>query len=144
MCLLLMNDNFGDILLTKKALNQGIIVRTISEVKDNKVAIKYLEKVAPYTEALLPDLIVLNINLPEMNGYEFSKNIMTNNYFKQIPVVLIITSSKKRERLDAYKNYANYCITKINERNDSLGTVTLIENLLISIVHLPTTNHPIK
>ena len=142
--ILLVEDNEGDILLTKEALNQGIIVETISVVKDGKEAIKYLEKVGPYSESVVPDLIILDINLPKMNGHEVLKNIKGNDNFKQIPVVMFTTSSTEKDIMDAYKNHANCYITKPNEVDEFLKTVTLIKNFWISIVHLPTTNHPIK
>ena len=142
--ILLVEDNEGDILLTKEAFNQGNIVKSISVVKDGKEAIKYLERVAPYTESLLPDLIILDINIPKMNGQEVLKKIKTNDNFKQIPVVMFTTSSTERDILEAYKNHANCYITKPNEVDDFLKTITLIENFWISIVHLPTTNNPIK
>ena len=68
--ILLVKDNEGAIFLTREALVQGKIVDTISVVKDGKKAIKYLEKVTPYAESILPGLIRLDINLPKMNGHE--------------------------------------------------------------------------
>lgn len=141
--ILLVEDNEGDILLTKEALNQGNIVETISVVKDGKEAIKYLEKKAPYTESVTPDLIILDINLPKMNGHEVLKNIKANDNFKQIPVVMFTTSSAEKDILESYKNYANCFITKPDEVDDFLKTITLIENFWISTVRLPTTNSPI-
>lgn len=138
--ILLVEDNEGDILLTKEALNQGKIINTISVVKDGKEAINYMEKNSPYTESLLPDLILLDINLPKMNGHEVLQNLKSNNNFKQIPVIMFTTSSSERDILKSYKNYANCYITKPVEVDDFLDTIKSIENFWIGIVQLSTTN----
>ncbi len=139
--ILLVEDNEGDILLTREALIQAKLIDTISVVKDGKEAIKYLEKVAPYNLNKVPDLILLDINLPKMNGHEVLKNIKANEAFKQIPVVMFTTSSAEKDIIKSYKNYANCYITKPVEVDDFLRTVTLIENFWISTVQLPNTNN---
>lgn len=138
--ILLVEDNEGDILLTKEALNQGKIINTISVVKDGKEAINYMEKNAPYIESLLPDLILLDINLPKMNGHEVLQNLKANNKFKQIPVIMFTTSSAERDILKSYKNYANCYITKPVEVDDFLEVIKSIENFWIQTVQLSNTN----
>ena len=136
-----MENNEGDILLTGIALVQGTIVETISILKE---AITFVEKVALYNELLLQDLIVLDVNLPKMNGQEVFKNINENDNFKQISVVMYTTSYIIREILKECKNHANCYITKANGIHDFLKTVTLNKNFRISIVHLPIIKYPIK
>lgn len=138
--ILLVEDNEGDILLTREALNQGKIINTISVVKDGKEAINYMERNPPYTESLLPDLILLDINLPKMNGHEVLQNLKANNKFKQIPVIMFTTSSAERDILKSYKNYANCYITKPVEVDDFLEVIKSIENFWIRVVQLSQTN----
>lgn len=134
--ILLVKDNEGNILLTGEALVQGKIVETISVVKD--------QKIAPYTKSALPDFIILDTNLPKMNGQEIFKNIYASVKFKQIPVVIFNTYSKDRGISESYKNNASSFITKRVEVDDFLKPVTLIENFRINTVHLPTSNNHTK
>ena len=139
--ILLIEDNEGDILLTKEALNQVMLPTTISVAKDGKEAINYLEKIAPYVNSLIPDIILLDINLPKMNGHEVLKYLKTNNKFKHIPVIMFTTSSAEKDILESYKNYANCYITKPVEVDDFLNVIKSIENFWISIIQLPHTNN---
>ena len=142
--ILLVEDNEGDILLTKEALNQVKIINTISVVKDGKEAISYMEKIVPFANSLTPDIILLDINLPKMNGHEVLKYLKANNNFKHIPIIMFTTSSAERDILESYKNYANCYITKPVEVDDFLNVIKTIENLWMSIVQLPRTNNITK
>ena len=139
--ILLVEDNEGDILLTREALHQVRLVNTISVAKDGKEAVSYMEKIAPYTNSTIPDFILLDINLPKMNGHEVLKHLKTNNKFKHIPVIMFTTSSAEKDILESYKNYANCYITKPVEVDDFLNVIKSIENFWISVIQLPHTNH---
>ena len=142
--ILLVEDNEGDILLTKEALNQVKLINTISVTKDGKEAISYMEKIAPYVNSSIPDIILLDINLPKMNGHEVLKYLKANNNFKHIPIIMFTTSSAERDILESYKNYANCYITKPVEIDDFLNVIKTIENFWMSIVQLPRTNNITK
>ncbi|MDP4285325.1 MAG: response regulator [Bacteroidota bacterium] len=135
--ILLVEDNEGDILLTTEALEEGKIVNKISVVKDGKAAIDFLEKEKGYEKETLPDLILLDVNLPKKNGHEVLEYIKKSKKFKMIPVIILTTSSSEKDIIMAYKNYANCFITKPVEIGDFLQVVSSIENFWISIVHLP-------
>jgi CheY-like chemotaxis protein len=136
--ILLVEDNEGDILLITEALSEGKISNTISIVKDGWEAIQYLERNKKYRNELPPDLILLDVNLPKMNGHEVLKNIKSNNSIKHIPVIMLTTSSSEKDILSSYQNYVNCYITKPVEVNDFINVVSSIENFWISIVQLPT------
>lgn len=138
--ILLVEDNEGDILLTTEAFNEGKIINTISVVKDGKEAIHFLGKNHQYTHAQTPDLILLDVNLPKMNGHEVLKNIKANNNLKHIPVIMFTTSSSEKDILQSYQNYANCYITKPVEVDDFLNVVSSIENFWINIVQLTHKN----
>ena len=135
--ILLVEDNEGDILLTSEALMEGRIQITLSVVKDGWEALIYLEKRAHYKNAESPDLILLDVNLPKMNGHELLKNIKSNENLKQIPVIMLTTSTSETDVLMSYKNHANCYIPKPVDVNDFLKVVASIENFWITIVRLP-------
>jgi CheY-like chemotaxis protein len=135
--ILLVEDNEGDILLITEALAESKIVNTISVVKDGKLAIDFLNKKEPFEEATLPNLILLDINLPKKNGHEVLKYIKESTQLRHIPIVMLTTSSSKKDIIDAYNNYVNCFITKPVDVNEFMNAVIKIENFWTNIVQLP-------
>jgi CheY-like chemotaxis protein len=136
--ILLVEDNEGDIILTTEALEEGKINNSISVVKDGWEAVQFLEKQNGYEEVSTPDLILLDINLPKLNGHEVLNHIKSNPELTHIPVVMLTTSSSEIDVMKSYKNHANCYITKPVDVNNFLDVITRIENFWISIVQLPT------
>jgi len=135
--ILLVEDNEGDILLTTEALEEKKIINKVSVVKDGNKAIDFLNKKNEYKKAELPNLILLDINLPKKNGHEVLQYIKTNDKFKHIPIIMLTTSSSEKDIITSYKHYANCFITKPVEVNDFIEAVTKIENFWVNIVQLP-------
>lgn len=135
--ILLVEDNEGDILLTEEALLEAKIITELSVAKDGKEAIDFVTKQGKYSNAKLPDLILLDVNLPKKNGHEVLQYIKGDEKLKRIPVIMLTTSSFKKDINLAYDNYANCYITKPIEVKDFINVVTTIENFWISIVNLP-------
>lgn len=135
--ILLVEDNEGDILLTTEALNEGRISNTISVVKDGWEAIQFLERKDKYAAQASPDIILLDINLPKMNGLEVVKYIKASATLKHIPVIMLTTSAAPNDVLQSYRNLANCFITKPVDVGDFLKVISSIENFWISIVQLP-------
>lgn len=136
--ILLVEDNEGDILLTREAMEEAKILIELSVAKDGKEALDFLNKQGKYLDAELPDLLLLDVNLPKKNGHEVLKYIKGNENLKHIPVIMLTTSSSQKDIDLSYNNYANCYITKPVEVNDFLSVVATIENFWISIVKLPT------
>jgi CheY-like chemotaxis protein len=136
--ILLVEDNEGDILLTSEALNEAKILTKLSVVKDGKEAIDFVNRSGKYVDVSLPDLILLDVNLPKKNGHEVLKYIKGDERLKHIPVIMLTTSSSQKDINLSYNNYANCYITKPVDVNEFLSVVTTIENYWISIVKLPT------
>ena len=136
--ILLVEDNEGDILLTKEALEDATTNTKLSIVKDGKEAVDFLNKVGKYTEEGLPDLLLLDINLPKKNGHEVLKYIKSAEKLKHIPVIMLTTSSSEEDINLSYSNYANCYITKPVEVDDFLSVVTSIEKFWTKVVRLPT------
>jgi two-component system, chemotaxis family, response regulator Rcp1 len=134
--ILLVEDNEGDIVLTLEALSEGKLKNQVSVVRDGAEALDYLYE-RKNTPALLPDLILLDINLPKIDGKEVLQTIKNDNDLKTIPVVMLTTSSSDRDVKEAYDNHANCFITKPVDLNKFFEVVKVIEDFWISIVKLP-------
>lgn len=138
--IMLVEDNEGDILLTKEALEERKIANRITVAKDGKQAIDTLNHLDEHQKNELPDLILLDINLPKKNGHEVLYHIKNTNGLKHIPVIILTTSSSKHDIMKAYENYVNCYITKPVDVSEFISAVGTIENFWISIVCLPNKN----
>ena len=135
--ILLVEDNEGDILLTKEALEESKIVNTVSTVRNGKEAIQFVFKQGEFADRSSPDLILLDINLPLKSGHEVLKEIKGNSETTHIPIIILTTSSTKKDILMSYEHHANCYVTKPVEVNDFLNAIISIENFWFSIVQLP-------
>jgi chemotaxis family two-component system response regulator Rcp1 len=137
--ILLVDDNEGDILLTREALGDARIINKISIAYDGVEAIRFLRKHSQ--TAGMPDLILLDINLPKMDGTEVLGIIKNDPELKRIPVIMLTTSSAEKDILASYNNYANCYITKPVDLDRFMDVVRTIEDFWISIVKLPKTTY---
>jgi len=135
--ILLVEDNEGDILLTKEALTEGKITNEVNVVRDGWEAMQYLKREGEFKNSQTPDLILLDVNLPRLDGHEVLHKIKEDNQLKYIPVIMLTTSSSASDILKSYGNHANCYITKPVEIDDFMSTVAGIEDFWISIVQLP-------
>ena len=131
--ILLVEDNEGDIILTKKALQDAKLINKLSIVRNGEEALNFFEN----NSVDIPDLILLDINLPKMNGHEVLKNIKSNEKIKHIPIIMLTTSSSEKDIYSSYQNHANCYITKPVDINEFFKVVSALENFWISIVQLP-------
>ena len=135
--ILLVEDNEGDVVLTKEALSDAKIKNKVSVAKDGEEAIRFVNAGLEEVENL-PDLILLDINLPKVDGKEVLHYLKNNPALKKIPVVMLTTSSSELDVIDSYNNYANCFITKPVDFNKFFEVVRMIEDFWITIVKLPT------
>ena len=135
--ILLVEDNEGDILLTTEALEESKIINRVSVVKDGKQAIDFMNRKEPFQNVALPNLILLDINLPKKNGHEVLQYIKGSENFRQIPIIMLTTSSSEKDISKAYNHSANCFITKPVDATEFMDTVAKIEDFWISIVQLP-------
>lgn len=112
MKILLVEDNEGDIMLTTEALEDSELNHSLDVARNGKEA---LELLSTDDKNLLPDLILLDINLPLKNGHEVLKAIKADEQLKHIPVVMLTTSSSSRDIKEAYSNFASSYICKPSE-----------------------------
>jgi chemotaxis family two-component system response regulator Rcp1 len=137
MHILIIEDNEGDLLLITEALEESKKNNTITIIKDGLDAINFLKKTGKYINERSPDLILLDINLPKMNGQEVLRSIKANDNLKGIPVIIFSTSSSERDIFESYNNHANCYITKPVDVVDFLKVIASIENFWTSIFQLP-------
>jgi CheY-like chemotaxis protein len=136
--ILLVEDNEGDILLTREALEEAKILTNLSVVRDGREAMDFLTMQGKYHGAEMPDMLLLDVNLPKKNGHEVLQFIKGDDTLKHIPVIMLTTSSSPKDVNLAYNNFANCFITKPVDVNEFIGVIATIENFWISIVKLPT------
>lgn len=135
--ILLVEDNAGDVLLIKEALEDGRVANDLSICRDGEQAIRCLSREGEYADAVRPDIIILDINLPRKNGHEVLEFIKEHKELKQIPVIMLTTSSSEKDIMQSYSNHANCYITKPLEVEDFLKAVIEIEQFWINLVKLP-------
>lgn len=138
--ILLIEDNEGDILLTTEALTEGKAEPRISIARDGEEAIQLLDKTDYQSLKDLPDLVLLDINLPKKNGHEVLHYIKTTGRLKKIPVIVLTTSSSLTDIESAYNNYANCYITKSHEIHEFTETITKLQEFWTEVVALPRAN----
>jgi two-component system, chemotaxis family, response regulator Rcp1 len=139
--ILLIEDNEGDIVLTIEALKEARIANTIDVVRDGEKAMQFLRKEGEFSNASTPDLILLDINLPKIDGKEVLANVKNSETLKVIPVVMLTTSDSEKDIFDSYHNHANCYITKPVGFQSFIEVIHTIKEFWITIVQLPKTNH---
>ena len=135
--ILLVEDSPGDQRLTMEALKEGKINNTLYIVEDGEEAIAFLNKEEPFTNVPKPDLILLDLNLPKMNGQEVLEIIKADEKLKRIPVVILTTSQADQDILNAYNLNANCYITKPVDFDQFSHVVKKIQEFWFTIVRLP-------
>jgi CheY-like chemotaxis protein len=138
--ILLVEDNEGDIVLTKEALEEGNITNELDVVRDGQQAIDFLEKKWKFSSAKSPDLILLDINLPKLNGHEVLKHIKSSENLKTIPVIMLTTSSSENDVKKAYDHHANCYIVKPVIMDEFIEMIAKIEEFWMNIVKYRANN----
>ena len=135
--ILLVEDNEGDVVLTLEALKEAKLKNKISVVRDGEEALQFLYREGKFANEELPQLILLDINLPKIDGKEVLHRIKNDPSLKKIIVVILTTSSSEKDILESYDNYANCYITKPVDLEKFIEVIHTIEGFWISIVQLP-------
>lgn len=135
--ILLIEDNPGDIRLTREALKEGRINNKLDVVTDGEEALLYLKKQDRYLQAQTPDLILLDLNLPKKDGREVLLEIKADPKLKLIPVIVLTTSAAERDIISMYAHHANCYITKPVDFKQFINVIRSIEDFWLSIVRLP-------
>lgn len=135
--ILLVEDNEGDIYLTKEALEESKVINKVSVLRNGADVMDFLKKQNEFVDAETPDLILLDLNLPKKNGLEVLELIKTDDECKIIPVIMLTTSSSEQDIEESYKRHVNCFITKPVDAESFIKVVTNTEDFWINIVVLP-------
>ena len=135
--ILLVEDQPVDVRLTEEVMKQGKVANELYVADDGEKAMQFLRKEGEYADKPRPDLVILDLNLPRMDGKEVLQAIKTDPDLLKIPVLILTTSAAERDVLDAYSHHVNAYITKPIDLDEFVGVVSSIEQFWLSIVRLP-------
>ena len=135
--ILLVEDNPGDVDLTRETLQDSKLLNHMSVVNNGVEAMAYLRRAGKYVDATRPDLILLDLNLPKKDGREVLAEIKVDERLKRIPVVVLTSSSAEQDILETYDLHANCYITKPVNLDQFSAVVRAIEEFWFTIVKLP-------
>lgn len=134
---LLVEDNPADIRLVEEAFKESEINTKLLIFKDGVEAMEFLKRCEKHEDAPIPDLILLDLNLPRKNGREVLKEIRENNNLKQIPVVILTTSSTEEDIHETYAHHANSYIVKPANVGRFIETMKNLEDYWFNMLKLP-------
>ena len=135
--ILLVEDNPGDVRLTIEGLNEAKVRNNLHVARDGVEALEFLRRQGEFADAVRPDLILLDLNLPRMDGREVLAEVKADPDLKTIPVVVLTTSSAEQDILQSYQLQANCYITKPVDLEQFIKVVRSIEDFWLTIVTLP-------
>ena len=136
--ILMVEDNPADVELTKEAFSEGKLNNTIHVVNDGEEALDYLYKRGCFADAITPHIVLLDLNLPKINGREVLATIKGDKELSSIPVIILSSSEDSADIKESYALNANSFVTKPVAINDFLGVVKSVEHFWVEIVKLPT------
>lgn len=136
--ILLVEDNPGDVRLTREALRDGKVRNVLHVAEDGVEAMAFLRREGNYADAPRPDVILLDLNLPRKDGREVLAEIKADETLRRIPIVVMTTSSAEQDILRTYDLHANCYITKPVDLDQFIEVVRSIQEFWLTIVKLPT------
>jgi chemotaxis family two-component system response regulator Rcp1 len=139
--ILLVEDNPGDVRLTREALREGKVWNHLSTVGDGVAAMQFLRGENGYDDAPRPDLVLLDLNLPKKDGRQVLEEIKNDAELRSIPVVILTTSKAEEDIVRSYNLHANCYITKPVDLEQFMSVVGSIEDFWLCIVKLPPEYH---
>jgi two-component system, chemotaxis family, response regulator Rcp1 len=140
--ILLVEDSPSDTDLTVEALGTGKVANRLSIVEDGVKAMQFLRRQGAYADAPLPDLILLDLNLPRKDGREVLAEVKADASLCHIPIVVLTTSQAEQDVLRAYSLHANCYVTKPVDFRQFIEAVRGIEDFWLTIVKLPEARAP--
>lgn len=133
---LLVEDDPGDVILTQEGLRVSKLHISLHVVDNGEKALAFLHREAPYQDAPRPGLIILDLNLPRVNGMEVLKEIKSNESLRTIPTVILTTSRAEEDIIKSYKLGANCYVSKPLNLDEFVKVVSSIENFWFTVVEI--------
>ncbi|MGZ5303648.1 MAG: response regulator [Bacteroidia bacterium] len=135
--ILLIEDNLGDIRLIQEVLKNSEHKHDLHIVKDGEQAIHYLKKENKFADAVTPNLIFLDLNLPKKDGREVLVEIKSNDKLKTIPVIIFSSSEAEKDIQKSYELHANCYVVKPFDFNEFSKVIQAIQSFWLNVVKLP-------
>jgi chemotaxis family two-component system response regulator Rcp1 len=136
--ILLVEDNPGDVRLTEKAFEEGSLANDLDVVTDGVEAMRYLRQEDEYAEKSLPDIVLLDLNLPKKNGDEVLEEVKSDEDLRHLPVVILTSSEAEEDIAATYNKHANAYLTKPVDFDGFTDIVNQIEGFWFRVVRLPS------
>jgi chemotaxis family two-component system response regulator Rcp1 len=135
--ILLVEDNPGDVRLTREVFKEGKVLNRLHAVTDGVEALEFLQKKGKHADAVRPDIILLDLNLPRKDGRELLEDIKSDPNLRSIPVVILTTSKAEEDIIKTYNLHANCYITKPVDLDQFIKVIKSVEEFWFTIVKLP-------
>ena len=135
---LLVEDDPGDVLLIREAFEFNKVHNNLNVVSDGEQALSYLRREGEWAEALRPDLVLLDLNLPRKDGREVLAEAKGYPALRTIPIVVLTTSEAEEDVLKSYELHANAYVTKPVDFERFVSIVRQIDDFFVSVVRLPS------
>ena len=135
--ILVVDDNIGDVVLTKEALKGAEFSNRVSVVRDGCEALEFLRRTGKFANASRPDLILLDINMPRKNGCEVLAEVRSDEDLRLIPIVILTSSEAEDDIRRSYELGANCFVTKPADLDEMVRVVQAINHFWITIAKLP-------
>jgi CheY-like chemotaxis protein len=135
--ILLVEDDPGDVLITREAIESSKVANRLSVVSNGEEALQFLQRQEPFADAPRPGLILLDLNLPRLDGREVLARVKADPDLRRIPVVVLTTSSSDDDIVRSYDLHANAYVTKPVDFDQFMSVVRQIDHFFVSIVTLP-------
>jgi CheY-like chemotaxis protein len=136
--ILLVEDNPGDVLLTREALREAKVLNRVTVTSNGEEALAVLRREGDHAGSVRPDLVLLDLNLPRLSGLEVLTAIRTDPALASLPVVMLTSSAAERDVGDSYALGVNCYVTKPVDLEQFLHVVRSVEQFWFSVVTLPS------
>ena len=134
---LLVEDDPGDVLMTTEALAESKVLNNLTVMSNGEEALRYLFREGEHAEAPRPDLVLLDLNLPRVDGREVLARVKAEPSLRSIPIVVLTTSEADEDVLRSYDLHANAYVTKPVDFEAFVKVVRSVDDFFISVVRLP-------
>ena len=134
---LLVEDDPGDVLMTREAFEDHKLRNSLHVVNNGIDALLFLRKQGEYAGVPTPDLVLLDLNLPRMDGREVLAEIKADEALRRIPVVVLTTSEAEEDVLRSYNLHANAYVTKPVDFEQFVNVVRQVDDFFLTVVRLP-------
>ncbi|MGZ4849345.1 MAG: response regulator [Halobacteriota archaeon] len=136
--ILLIEDSPVDIRMTQEAFKRYRVANNLHVVTDGNAAMDFIYQRGEYKDALRPELILLDLNIPKKRGSEILKEVKADSELRSIPIVILATSDRYEDVMQSYRDYANAFITKPIDFDEFIAVITGIGEFWLTFVKLPS------